>query len=72
MRNMPQLNGSTIRLQHKYAQKFLGEAIRPDIEELRQRDAFFANLEQECSVRIEGCDLITEISDINIVAIMKG
>lgn len=62
--------GSTIRLQHEYAMRFFEEAMTPDMEELRQRDAFFANLEQECPVRIEGSDLVAEIPDINIVALL--
>lgn len=58
--------GSTIRLQHEYAMRFFEEAMNPDMEELRQRDAFFAKLEQECPARIENGDLIAEILDIDI------
>lgn len=62
--------GSTIRLQHEYAMRFFEEAMNPDMEELRQRDAFFANLEQECPVHIESGDLVTEIPDIDIAALL--
>lgn len=62
--------GSTIRLQHEYATRFFEEAMNPDMDELRQRDAFFANLELECPVRIEGSDLISEIPDIDIAALL--
>ncbi len=62
--------GSTIRLQHEYAMRFFEEAMNPDMEELRQRDVFFAKLEQECPVRIENGDLIAEIPDIDIAALL--
>lgn len=62
--------GSTIRLQHDYAMRFFEEAMNPDVEELRQRDAFFASLEQECPVRIEGGDLIAEIPDIDVAMLL--
>lgn len=62
--------GGTIRLQHEYAPRFFEEAMNPNMEELRQRDAFFANLEQECPIRIEGTDLISEIPDIDVVALL--
>ena len=38
--------GNTIRLQHEYSMRFFEEAMNPDMEELRQRDVFLANLEQ--------------------------
>lgn len=62
--------GSTIRLQHEYAMRFFEEAMNPDMEELRQRDAFFANLEQECPVHVESGDLVAEIPDIDIAALL--
>lgn len=62
--------GSTIRLQHEYAARFFEEAMNPDLEELRQRDAFFAILEQECPVHTEGTDLVSEIPDIDVAALL--
>lgn len=62
--------GNTIRLQHEYSMRFFEEAMNPDMEELRQRDVFLANLEQECPVRIESSDLVAEIPDIDIAALL--
>lgn len=58
--------GHTIRLQHEFASRFLEEAMNPNMEELRQRDAFLERLEQECPVRVVGTDLVSEIQDIQI------
>lgn len=62
--------GNTIRLQHEYAARFFEKAMHPDMEELRQRDAFLANLEQECPVQIENGDLVTEIPDIDMTDLL--
>lgn len=62
--------GTIIGLQHKHAFQFFEEAMHPDLEELRRRDAFLAKLERECPVRIEGTDLVTTIPDIDVVAFL--
>lgn len=56
--------GRTIRLQHEYAARFFDEAMSPDMNELQQRDVFLEKLEQECPIRVEGTDLISEVPDI--------
>lgn len=62
--------GTIIGLQHKHSFQFFEEAMHPDLEELRRRDAFLAKLERECPVRIEGTDLVTTIPDIDVVAFL--
>ena len=62
--------GTIIGLQHQHAGRFFEEAMHPDLEELRKRDAFLARLEQKYPVRIEGGDLIATIPDINIAALL--
>lgn len=62
--------GNIIRLQHEHAARFFEKAMHPDMEELRQRDDFLANLEQECPVRIENGDLVTEIPDIDMTDLL--
>lgn len=63
--------GSTILLQHEYAQSFFEEAMCPDIEELERRDAFLTRLQQECPIHTEGTDLVTEIPDVDIAMLLS-
>lgn len=62
--------GCTVRLRHGDAQAFFEAAMRPDLEELRQRDAFLAALERECPVRAEGDGLVTQIPDMDVSALL--
>lgn len=62
--------GTIIGLQHQHAARFFEEARHPNLQELRQRDAFLAKLKRECTVRIEGTDLIATIPDIDIATFL--
>lgn len=55
-----------IRLPHE----FFEEAMRPDIEELKRRDAFLTRLQQECPIQTDGMDLITEIPDVDVATLL--
>lgn len=57
-------------MRHADAPAFFAAAMRPDLEELRRRDAFFAALERECPVRGEGDDLVIRIPDIDVHALL--
>lgn len=63
--------GCTVFLQHSKAAQFFREAMRPDLEELRRRDAFFAKLEAETPLRIEGKSIVMDIPDVDITALME-
>lgn len=62
----------TIRLQRKYAQGFFAGIRQPDLGNLQRRDAFLAELAAECPVRMEGTDLIVEIPDLDVAALMTA
>ena len=62
--------GTIVGLQHQHAGRFFEEAMHPDLEELRKRDAFLARLEQKYPVRIEGGDLIATIPDVDVAAFL--
>lgn len=60
-----------IRIEHEYAQSFFDEAMHPDLDELRRRDAFLAELEETCPVHIEKEDFVVEISEIDIISLLS-
>ena len=60
----------TVRLQHASAQSFFDEMVHPDLERLRRRDDFLAKIEAAYPIRAEGTELVAEIPDINIAALM--
>lgn len=64
--------GVTIRLQHEHARDFFESLAHPDIEALRRRDAFFAELDREYPMRTDGTDLIMEIPDIDIEKLLQN
>lgn len=60
----------TVRLQHTYAQSFFDAAMHPDLDELQRRDDFLAELEAAYPIHTEGTDIVAEIPDIDITALM--
>ena len=62
--------GCRILLQHDQAQRFFEEAMNPVMEGLQRRDAFLATLNAECPIRMEGSEIVMEIPDVDITALM--
>ena len=58
-------DSNLIRLQSEHAQSFFDEALRPDLDELKRRDAFLAKLEATCPIHMEGTDIVAEIPNIS-------
>ena len=44
--------------------------MHPDIEVLRRRDTFLARLDDECPIWIEGSEIVMEIPDVDVTALM--
>ena len=61
-----------IRLQHDLAQSFFNDALHPNMDELRRRDSAIAELDKVHPFRNEGTDLVAEIPDIDIEALLDG
>lgn len=62
------MNNGVIRVSHQ----FFEDAMHPDLEELRRRDEFFHRLDTEMNLRYEGDDMIVDISDIDVEALMAN
>ena len=62
-------NSCRVYLQHEYAHNFFYSALHPNVDELRRRDAFFAELENTFRYWSDGSDLVAEIPDIDVASL---
>ena len=64
------MNSCRVFLQHEFAQAFFDEALHPDTAELSRRDSFISELTRTCQYWNEGSDLVSEIPDIDVAALL--
>lgn len=60
-----------IYLHHDSAKELLNEILHPDIDLLRSRDKAIKELDSVHPYRHDGTDLISDIPDIDVLALME-